>query len=97
MENHQTTNGDVVDFHQESTARKLKVNRRRSASSVEKQGKSTAAQVTLQCSREILAVYDEVSKNSGLNRQQLFREALETYAALLGRGMRAWKDPTIRE
>lgn len=97
MENHQVANGEMVEFHQEASGRKVKSQRRRTAPSVEKQGKATAAQVTVQCSREILAVFDDVSRNSGVNRQQLFREALEAYASLLGRGMRVWKDPTIRE
>ncbi len=77
--------------------RQVKLHRRRNGVSSAKPAASTAAQVTIQCPREVLAIFDAASSRSGVNRQQLFREALELYAAGLQRGIRSWRDPTLRE
>jgi hypothetical protein len=92
-----TSNGEHLGDQLPGTSRQVKVNRKRRATPGEKPGKPNSAQLTIQCPREIVAIFDGVSSRSGVNRQQLFREALEAYAALLERGMRSWRDPTLRE
>jgi hypothetical protein len=63
---------------------------------MKEQQKTNLAQLTLQCPRDILATYEEISGKLGVSRQQLFREALEVYGAMLKQGVRAWREPLLR-
>jgi hypothetical protein len=73
-----------------------KVARKPSARSSPPRVPDTSSQVSLTLPREILQAYDEISRESGVNRAHLMREALSLYAALLATGQRVYQLPGRR-
>jgi hypothetical protein len=70
---------------------------KRRARSIERSGESKAANrmssLSIQCPSDVVAVFEAAAVSAGINRQHLFREALETYAALLASGHRTFRQP----
>lgn len=56
---------------------------------------TSLGQVTLNVERAVLAQFDEITAQTGVNRQHLMREALKVYAALLQSGHRVFEIPGL--
>lgn len=88
--------GDQPSFAQgEHSQRTVKTKARKPARPVNGQGRATMSQVTVSVEREVLAGFDQLSAETGVNRQHLMREALGMYAALLASGHRVYAVPGL--
>ncbi len=81
--------GDNVPFRERATKSRGKSRAR----SPEAKAGNRMSSLSIQCPSDVAAVFDAAAASSGINRQQLFREALETYAALLSAGHRTFRQP----
>ena len=79
-----------------ATGRAVKRHRNRGGRPVAEHSKPGKVQVSIQCPRELLQQFEAFSAESGVNRQELFREALELYGSLLQAGMRTFRHPGYR-
>ena len=77
------------------TARTVKPKGRRGGSSPDRQGAATAVQVSITVPRDVVASFDRLSSQTGVNRAHLMREALGMYAALLASGHRVYEVPGL--
>ena len=95
MDSHGTSSEQASSEPLKITARTVKSKGRRGGSSPDRQGAATAVQVSITVPRDVVASFDRISNQTGVNRAHLMREALSVYAALLASGHRVYEVPGI--
>ena len=95
MDSHGTSSEQASSEPLKITARAVKSKGRRGGSSSERQGTATAVQVSITVPRDVVASFDRLSSQTGVNRAHLMREALGMYAALLASGHRVYEVPGL--
>lgn len=95
MNNDQNASDEPSVAHGEHTQRTVRTKVRKPARTVSSQARATMSQVTVSVEREVLAGFDQLSAETGVNRQHLMREALGMYAALLASGHRVYAVPGL--
>lgn len=77
------------------TSRAVKSKGRRGGNTSDRQATATAVQVSITVPRDVVASFDRLSNQTGVNRAHLMREALGMYAALLASGHRVYEVPGL--
>lgn len=94
--------GDVLGIDSNSAERRssngksTKRSRAASSTRVASDGEAGLSQVSVSVSKDILHAFDAISRDTGVNRGFLMREALTMYAALLASGQRVYQTPWRR-
>lgn len=96
MDDHQPAIVTPTGGQADSSAKPAKSKGRGTAKTVQRQRAPTASQVTVTVPRQVLDAFDELSNQTGVNRQHLMREALSFYAHALGGGFRVFEMPGLR-
>lgn len=90
------TNGEPASSEPlKINSRTVKSKGRRGGSSPDRQGAATAVQVSITVPRDVVASFDRLSNQTGVNRAHLMREALSMYSALLAAGYRTYEVPGL--
>ena len=95
MSNDQNASEEPSFAQGDHTQRPGKPKARKPSRQVNAHARSTMSQVTVSVEREVLAGFDQLSAETGVNRQHLMREALGMYAALLASGHRVYAVPGL--
>lgn len=95
MDSHGTSSEQASSEPLKITARTVKSKGRRGGSSPDRQATATAVQVSITLPRDVVASFDRISNQTGVNRAHLMREALSVYAALLASGHRVYEVPGL--
>lgn len=92
VDDHQPTNEPTGDGPGKTSKPKV----RRGGKSVDRQRAPSTGQVTVTVQRHVLDAFDQLSEQTGVNRQHLMREALNFYATCLAGGFRVYEVPGLR-
>lgn len=95
MSNDQNASDEPSFSQGEHINRPVRTKARKPARTVNSQVRSTMSQVTVSVERDVLAAFDKLTLETGVNRQHLMREALGMYAALLASGHRVYAVPGL--
>lgn len=95
MEENQKTSVESSGEQFETTSKAVGKRQKKTVRSLKVHPASTMQQVTLSVERDVLAVFEDISQATGVNRQHLMREALRMYGALLQTGHRVYEVPNM--
>lgn len=95
MEDSQKTSADPSGEQFEATAKAAAKRQKKTGRSLKVHQTATMQQVTLSVDRDVLALFEDISQATGVNRQHLMREALRMYGALLQTGHRVYEVPNM--